>query len=87
MDNPATFCCLTQNVGRLVFPICSRLHHECNQAMLVFATVDLEAGVEPYDLGTILSDGISFLLLPTVENKCLKAAGKCALEVSQSSHV
>ena len=50
MDNPAIFCWLTQNVGRLVFPICARLRHECNQTMLVFATVDLEAGVEPYDL-------------------------------------
>ena len=46
MDNPAIFCCLTQNV----FPICARLRHECNQTMLVFATVNLEAGVEPYDL-------------------------------------
>ena len=50
MDNPAIFCCLTKNVARPVFPICDRLRHECNQAMLVFATVNLEAGVEPYDL-------------------------------------
>ena len=50
MDNPAIFCCLTQNVARPVFPICARLRHECNQTIVVFATVDLEAGVEPYDL-------------------------------------
>ena len=50
MDNPAIFCCLTQNVGRLVFPICARLRHERNQTMLVFATVNQEAGVEPYEL-------------------------------------
>ena len=50
MDNPAIFCCLIQNVARPVFPICARLRHECNQTMLVFATVNLEAGVEPYDL-------------------------------------
>ena len=50
MDNPAIFCCLTQNVARPVFPICARLRHECNQTLLVFATANLEAGVEPYDL-------------------------------------
>ena len=50
MDNPAIFCCLTHNVARPVFPICARLRHECNQTMLVFATANLEAGVEPYDL-------------------------------------
>ena len=50
MDNPAIFCCLTQTVARPVFPICARLRHECNQTMLVFATVDLEACVQPYDL-------------------------------------
>ena len=49
MNNPAIFCRLVQNVARLVFPICDRLHHECNQTMLVFATVKLVAGIEPYD--------------------------------------
>ena len=55
MDNPAIFCCLTQNVARPVFPICARLRHECNQTMLVFATVYLEAGVEPYDIRLCLT--------------------------------
>ena len=52
MDNSAIFCylTLTQNVARPVFPICARLRHECNQTMLVFATVHLEVGVEPYGL-------------------------------------
>ena len=49
MDNPAIFCCLAQNVAPR-FPNCARLRHECNETMLVFATVNLEAGVEPYDL-------------------------------------
>ena len=50
MDNPAIFYCLPQNVTRPVFPICARLRHECNQTIVVFATVSLEAGVEPYDV-------------------------------------
>ena len=50
MDNPPIFCYLTQNVARPVFPICARLRHECNQSILVLATVNLEASVEPYDL-------------------------------------
>ena len=50
MDNPAIFYCLTQNVARPVFPICARLRHECNQTIVVFATVSLETGIEPYDL-------------------------------------
>ena len=55
--------------------------------MLVFATVNLEAGLEPYhDLRFFLMvfhSGIKMtgLSLPTVENKYLKAAGKCVLEV------
>ena len=75
MDNPAIVCRLTQNVGRLVFPICARLRHECNRTMLLFATVKLVAGLEPY--------GLRFCL--TVFHSCnyplcLKAAGKCVLE-------
>ena len=49
MDNTTIFYCLTQNVARPVIPICARLRHECNQTIVVFATVSLEAGVEPYD--------------------------------------
>ena len=30
--------------------IFARLRHECNQTMLVFATVNLETAFEPYDL-------------------------------------
>ena len=47
----AMFCCLTQNVARFLFPICTRLCHECNQTMLVFMTimtVNLVADLEPY---------------------------------------
>ena len=44
------FYCLSQNVARPVFPICAQLRQECNQTMLVFATVNLEACVELYDL-------------------------------------
>ena len=50
MTNPIVLCCVTQNVARLEFPICARLRHECNQTMLVVATVNLEAALEPYDL-------------------------------------
>ena len=52
MDKPAKFYCLTQNVAPIysLFPVCARLHHECNQTIVVFATVSLETGVEPYDL-------------------------------------
>ena len=55
MDNPAISYCLTQNVARPVFPICARLRHECNQTIVVFATVSHEAGVEPYDLRLCLA--------------------------------
>ena len=49
--------------------------------MLVFATVSLEARLEPYDLRFCLLVFHSCDDLTTFENKCLKAAGKCALEV------
>ena len=79
MDNPLIFCCLTQNVARTVFPICARLRHECKRSWYLFATVNLEAGVEPYDLRLCLMvfHSCDYLI---VENKCLKAAGKCAVE-------
>ena len=50
MNNPAIFCCLTLNVPRPLLHICDQFRHLCNQTMLVFATVDLEARLEPYDL-------------------------------------
>ena len=90
MDNSAIVCRLTQNVGRLVFPFCARLRHECNRTMLVFATVKLVAGLEPYDLRFCLtvfyscnyplSKTITITQLKQTNNYPLKAAGKCVLE-------
>ena len=80
MDNPAIICCLAQNVGRLVFPYLrptpSRM--QSNNVGIYYR----ESGSKCRAIWfTILSVCISFLWLPIVKNKCLKAAGKSSLEV------
>ena len=86
MDNPAIFCCLAQNVACPVFPICARLHHECNQTMLVVATVNLEAGVEPCDLRLCLMVFYSCDYLPS-KISVWKLPGNVLLKLCHSSHV
>ena len=86
MDNPAIFCCLAQNVARPVFPICARLRHECNQTMLVFATVCLVAGVEPYDL-RFRPTAFHSCDYPLSKISVWKLPGNVLLKLCHSSHV